>query len=82
MTRPLDDFTPGALAEARAIVGTDAAEAMVVAAAVLVEYGLDRQGGSPHSWRCEYPDRYGPCDCACELAEALVGALLPIEETR
>jgi hypothetical protein len=36
-------------------------------------------GKSLHSWRCEYPDRYGPCDCvegaAREVAAAVVAAL-------
>ena len=28
-----------------------------------------------HGWRCEYPDRYGPCDCVTEAAKAAVAAL-------
>lgn len=28
-----------------------------------------------HGWRCEYPDRYGPCDCVQETAEEVVSAL-------
>lgn len=24
-----------------------------------------------HSWRCEYPERYGPCQCLRELLEDL-----------
>lgn len=25
-----------------------------------------------HSWRCAYPDRYGPCSCVAELADAVL----------
>jgi len=32
-------------------------------------------GSSLHSWRCEYPDRYGPCDCVAELADAVLAHL-------
>ena len=28
-------------------------------------------GNSIHSWRCEYPDRYGPCDCVAETVRGL-----------
>jgi hypothetical protein len=30
------------------------------------------QGSSPHGWRCEYPDRYGPCTCPGELADDVI----------
>jgi hypothetical protein len=33
-------------------------------------------GNSLHSWRCEYPDRYGPCDCVTGVAQELAQALL------
>lgn len=46
---------------------------------VLRENGLtdrpDQCDGSIHSWRCEYPDRYGPCGCFAELTDDLVGVL-------
>lgn len=32
------------------------AEVLLRAGAAPGPYGL-------HGWRCEYPDRYGPCDC-------------------
>lgn len=46
-----------------------------------VEYG-DEAGRGIHSWRCEYPDRYGPCDCvegfardaSARLADVLIAA--------
>lgn len=43
-------------------------------------------GNSLHSWRCEYPDIYGECDCvqetAREITAAVVEALGVREETR
>jgi hypothetical protein len=30
------------------------------------------QGQSIHGWRCNYPDRYGPCDCVEQLVTALL----------
>lgn len=32
-------------------------------------------GSSIHSWRCEYPDAYGPCDCLSETARVILDAL-------
>ncbi len=29
-----------------------------------------------HSWRCEYPDRYGPCDCLAGLSMSDLAAVL------
>jgi hypothetical protein len=51
---------------------------------------LISEGGGPgdslHSWRCEYPDRYGPCDCVAEtvreLWDAVAEGLGLREETR
>lgn len=31
--------------------------------------------GSMHSWRCSYPDVYGPCDCFAELVNDLASIL-------
>jgi hypothetical protein len=37
------------------------------------EQGLDHDGPSPHSWRCEHPDRYpGYCDCVEDMADAVL----------
>ena len=41
---------------------------------VLSEQGGDA-GSGMHSWRCEYPDRYGKCDCLDEAARAILAAL-------
>lgn len=30
-----------------------------------------------HSWRCEHPDRYGPCSCFQELVDDLLRAVDP-----
>jgi hypothetical protein len=42
---------------------------------------LTDEGGAPgnslHSWRCEYPDRYGECDCLTGTAESILAALRP-----
>jgi len=44
-------------------------------ALVLREQGLDTGGASPHSWRCEYPDRYpGACTCVEDTAQAILEA--------
>lgn len=38
--------------------------------------GMDNEGQSPHSWRCEYPDRYpGRCTCPEDMADAVLGAV-------
>lgn len=31
-------------------------------------------GGSVHSWRCDYPDIYGPCDCVEQLADEILAS--------
>jgi hypothetical protein len=41
---------------------------------VLVEWGCE-PGASPHGWRCEYPERYGDCDCLNEMANDVLRAL-------
>jgi hypothetical protein len=39
------------------------------------EEGLGDNGASPHSWRCEHPDRYpDACDCVQSMREAILGA--------
>lgn len=42
---------------------------------ILVAAGLsdrpDSQNSSIHSWRCEHPDRYGPCTCLDDLVNDL-----------
>lgn len=43
---------------------------------ILAENGLNDQGGSPHGWRCDHPDRYpGYCQCASVIAEDIVNDL-------
>ena len=32
-------------------------------------------GSSIHSWRCEYPERYGSCDCVDEVARIVLSAV-------
>jgi hypothetical protein len=42
---------------------------------VLREQGLDTGGASPHSWRCENPDRYpGYCTCVEDMVQAIIAA--------
>ena len=40
--------------------------------ALFTNDGFTNDGGSPHSWRCEYPDRYGTCGCPGEMADAVL----------
>jgi hypothetical protein len=44
-----------------------------------VAEALIGEGGGPgdslHSWRCEYPDIYGPCDCVAETVRELWDAV-------
>lgn len=52
-----------------------AVEAAIQACA---EHGLDNEGNSPHSWKCEHPDRYpGYCNCATELSTHVLVSALP-----
>lgn len=48
---------------------------------ILREHGLtdepSKYDGSIHSWRCEYPDRYGRCDCFAELVADLSALVIP-----
>lgn len=43
---------------------------------------LEDEGGAPgsdlHSWRCQYPETYGPCDCTAETAKAVIAAVAPL----
>ena len=48
--------------------------------------GLTPDGGTPHGWRCEHPDRYPDyCKCPTEMAESAITAYLavtrPVVET-
>lgn len=45
---------------------------------VFAEYGF-APGTDPHGWRCYHPDRYGPCDCAEQVADAVLALLRPVE---
>lgn len=51
-----------------------------------VAHVINDEGGQPgsslHSWRCEYPDRYGPCDCVEQTAEAIIAAVEPLIRER
>ena len=42
---------------------------------VLAENGVDEGPATLHSWRCEYPERYGKCDCVAELVTDLVAVV-------
>ncbi len=47
----------------------------IIAEALRAE-GLDTGGASPHSWRCEHPDRYPDyCHCTEEAASVVADAL-------
>jgi hypothetical protein len=53
-------------------------EALPVIVKVLTDEG-GAPGNSLHSWRCEYPDRYGECDCLTQTAESILAALDEIQ---
>ena len=38
------------------------------------EQGVSEPGNSLHSWRCEYPDRYGECACVEEMITDLLAS--------
>ena len=38
------------------------------------EQGVSEPGNSLHSWRCEYPDRYGECACVEEMITGLLSS--------
>ena len=42
---------------------------------VLAENGVDEAPATLHSWRCEYPERYGKCDCIAELVTDLAAVV-------
>lgn len=43
---------------------------------VLREWGIESvENQGLHSWRCQYPDKYGACKCFEELVHALATAL-------
>lgn len=43
---------------------------------MLAENGFTPNGGHPHSWRCEYPDRYpGACRCVDEMTDDIMRLL-------
>lgn len=45
-------------------------------AAALTSNGVGRSAPDGiHSWRCEYPNVYGPCTCFAELLDDLVAAV-------
>lgn len=43
---------------------------------MLAENGFTPNGGHPHSWRCEHPDRYpGACRCVDEMTDDIMRLL-------
>ncbi|MDL5351178.1 hypothetical protein [Microbacterium sp. zg-YB36] len=42
---------------------------------ILAEQGLDDNGATPHSWRCEHPDRYPDyCTCVDDMIDAILAS--------
>lgn len=39
---------------------------------LLLSEGAGETDHGIHGWRCAYPDRYGPCDCVNEMADAIL----------
>ncbi len=56
----------------------DAIREAVIAA--LAENCIGEPGSDMHSWRCAYPDRYGPCDCLAETVTDVIAAVRPLIE--
>lgn len=54
-------------------MSTEPTAVEVIAEALLAEGAAP--GSSLHSWRCEYPDRYGECDCVPQTAKEILAAL-------
>lgn len=50
-------------------------------AVAIISEVIKSEGGAPessiHSWRCSYPDKYGPCSCVEEMAEIIIEVLRP-----
>jgi hypothetical protein len=66
-----------------ALTGRKGSAASAEASPALIEAivrALDDNGAGPgssiHSWRCKYPDMYGPCDCVKETARDLWQAIV------
>lgn len=58
----------------RAMSTDDAAVEAVMR--VLTEWGAAEPGADGiHSWRCSYPERFGPCSCADEFCHEVAVAL-------
>jgi len=55
------------------VTAADDGEVAIVAGELLAAGGAP--GSSLHSWRCEYPERYGTCTCVRDLAASIVAAL-------
>jgi hypothetical protein len=49
-------------------------DAAIEAATKVLNDEGGRPGHSIHSWRCEYPDQYGACDCARVLVRLMLEA--------
>ena len=42
---------------------------------VLADQGFDDNGASPHSWRCDHPERYPDyCTCVTDMIDAILEA--------
>ena len=41
---------------------------------VITDWG-GATGDGLHSWRCQYPERYGQCDCLADVAQEICDAL-------
>jgi hypothetical protein len=57
---------------------SDLRDESIRAAVKVLNDGGGQPGSGLHSWRCEHPDRYGPCTCVAEVASDVVAAVEPI----
>jgi hypothetical protein len=65
-------YWPDVVARLTSATITNNAATVDRVAQVILEYG---GSDSLHSWRCKYPERYGPCSCIEETARAILAAL-------
>lgn len=57
------------------LIAADRLSELVPVVKEFLRYEGGEPGCSMHSWRCEHPDRYGPCTCLEDVSTQLLAAL-------
>ena len=73
--KALDELTQ--LSQAAGLYDDLPPAAVAAAAKALLDEG-GGPGNGIHSWRCEHPDRYGPCDCVNEVTRSMLAAAFAV----